>query len=220
MYLRSDYTNAEIIKVDCEYDLFYNEWRKSLRNQNLDFLYQVLKPYVRNWANMLTSGEAERNKSFYYLCYALSQKEVDPLSKIESWVHRAEMQASLVEELELILISALRAPKFLVSTIDGRRGASIFDKYFTYYLINDMLKVSEEVDLAHSELTFLSAEECFADSDFQLSLEMMGLSQWDMHIINLVVNEYSDNQISNLFHKQVRLIAKEKRELWQRLKKM
>jgi hypothetical protein len=220
MYLRSDYTNAEIIKVDCEYDLFYNEWRKSLRNQNLDFLYQVLKPYIRNWANMLTSGEAERNKSFYYLCYALSQKEVDPLSKIESWVHRAEMQASLVEELELILISALRAPKFLVSTIDGRRGASIFDKYFTYYLINDMLKVSEEVDLAHSELTFLSTEECFADSDFQLSLEMMGLSQWDMHIINLVVNEYSDNQISTLFHKQVRLIAKEKRELWQRLKKM
>ncbi len=220
MYFRSDYTNAQIIKIDCEYDLFYDEWRKSLRNQNLDFLYQVLRPYIRNWAEMLTSGDSNRNSSFYYLCYALSQKEVDPAAKIELWVNKAKMQASLVEELQLILISALRAPKFLVSTIDGRRGASIFDKYFTYYLINDMLKTNKEVTIGNNEVKLLLAEDCFAESDFQLSLDMMGLSQWDKHIINLVVSEYSDNQISNLFHKQVRLIAKEKKELWQRLKKM
>lgn len=220
MYPRNDFKNTKIIELDCEYNLFYDEWQKSLRNGNLEFLYNVLKPYVQNWALMLSVAESDKNQSFGYLCYALAQKETDPLTQIKLWVAKTELQASLVEELELTLIRALRGPKFLVTTIDGRRGASIFDKYFTYYLINAILKTTPEVDFTKEEFTFLSAEECFADSDFQLSLEMMGLTAWDIHIINLVLNEYSDNQISSLFHKQVRLIAKEKRELWQRLKKM
>jgi len=219
MYLNTNIEDS-VIEIDCSNDLFYKSWCLSIDNKKVDFLYENLKPYLKNWLTMLENAETRGGKSFYYLAHVLIQKGHDPCEKINLWLEQARFKSSPLEELELVLISALRAPRYLTSEMNGHRGVQIFDKYFTYYLINDILRATPEVDLSLIEYNFLTADECFADSDFALTLEFLDLSRWDQHIIMLVINDYSDSRISKLFHKQVRLIAKEKKELWQRLKKM
>lgn len=187
-----------ISPLSCPPEEFFKEWRLCWKDSDRDTtkLYNMAFPTVLHWMSMLEDPDYDKDLSYQTLYARLESRGGNPSEQIDRWIDYAKQTTTLIEELEMILLRALRAPKNLAKNTDPRKVQYMLLTYFKGILKDEIEKVRDVLLDAEKPATSFTVAIDDDHADYLL-IENVSLSHWEHYVFGLMCQGWPNYKIAD-----------------------
>lgn len=198
---------------------FSKEWLRCISDKESDLteLIEMMQPVFQHWKRKLLSIDMKDDINYLTLCRLLSPDSDKALKLIKNWIDWAEINSTIIEELEYLFVIRTRKFKYKPALARSSMIEYIVARDFKhglYHHIRFANRLKERDALYHSEsIENIEIAVEFDTPDYFL-LDAIKNNEWDSYLFHLISQGYTSVERSTLTKIHRRNLYKEEKEIW------